>query len=234
MKKLQLALFLFAATIAKSQTNTSIVTSGGKVVGVFDNIHAAVVPVIKPDNVEGSPFISDYWNRGTVFFKKGKRADSILLKFDIVNNSLYFEQDNMTMKFIDEVSSFKFNYPDGEETKTASFKNGYPDEGAANAQTFYQVFSEGNSYHLIKFLKRVISEEYVYGGVGKKKYNAFDSWYVYDVKEKQLIQIKPGKSAITKKLKAESAKIEDLCKKNNWELKSDAELTALFNQLNQE
>jgi len=232
MRKFLMIPFLLAVSFVKAQTTASVVTSGGKVIGVFDNIHAAVIPVIKPDNVEGSQFLSDYWNRGTVYFKKGKRVDSILLRFDIVNNSLYFEQDNMTMKFIDEVSSFKFNYLDGEETKTATFKNGYPDEGAANAQSYYQIFSEGKSYHLLKYLKRVISEEYVYGGVAKKKYNAFDSWYVYDVKEKKLISIKPGKSSITKKLQAESAKIEDLCKKNNWELKSDAELTALFDQLN--
>jgi hypothetical protein len=234
MRKFLLASCLFIALFTRAQTNASVVTSAGKVVGVFENIHAAVVPVIKPDNVEGSQFLSDYWNRGTVLFKKGKRADSILLKFNIVNNSLYFEQDNLVMKFLDEVSFFQFNYRDGEEIKTAYFKNGYPDEGAANAQTFYQVFSEGSSYHLLKLLKRVLSEEYVYNGPAKRKYNAVDSWYVYDVNEKKLLPIKPGKSAIAKKLKAESAKIEDLCKKNNWELKSEYELTALFDQLNKE
>jgi hypothetical protein len=232
MKKLQFLLLLFIASFTKAQTNTSVVTSGGKVIGVFDNINAAVVPVIKPNDVEGSPYLSDYWNRGTVVFRKGKRADSILLKFDIINNSLYFEQDNLVMKFIDEVSSFQFNYLDGQETKTASFKNGYPDEGAANAQSFYQVITEGNSYHLLKYLKRIISEDYVYGGVAKKKYNVFDSWFVYDVKEKKLIQVKPGKSSITKKLTKESTRIEDLSKKNGWELKNEAELKALFDELN--
>jgi|SRR5436189_839125 len=122
--KYRLLLFsLVIASITKAQT--SVITSGGRTVGVYDNIYGAVLPVIKPDDIEGSPFLSDDWNKGTVVFKKGKRADSLPLKFDIINNKVYFRRDTMAMEFLEEVTFFLFNYYEDDALKTAYFKNGY-------------------------------------------------------------------------------------------------------------
>jgi hypothetical protein len=227
-------LFLFIVSISNAQTSTSVVTSGGRTVGVFDNIYGAVIPVIKPDNTDGSPFLSDDWNKGTVVFKKGKRADSLPLKFDIVNNKVYFKQDSLVLEFLEEVSFFRFNYQEGTALKTASFKNGYPEDGALNSATFYQVFAEGSSYHLLKHLKRIINEEYVYNDPAKSKYVVQDVWYVFDVKKMQLMQVKPNKAFLKKKLKADSDRIDELCQKNKWDLKTTEELVALFTELNKE
>lgn len=231
--RLLMILLLFTSLIS-AQTNTAVVTSGGRTVGVYDNIYGAVIPVIKPDNVDGSPFLSDDWNKGTVVFKKGKRADSLPLKFDIINNKVYFQQDSLALEFLEEVSFFRFNYHEGTVLKTASFKNGYPEEGALNSATFYQVFAEGSSFHLLKHLKRMINEEYVYNGPAKRKYVVQDIWYVYDVKKSQLIQVKPNKAFLQKKLKAESARIDELCNNNKWDLKTTDEMVALFTELNKE
>jgi len=233
--KYRLLLFLLViASITKAQTNTSVITAGGRTVGVYDNIYGAVLPVIKPDDIEGSPFLSDDWNKGTVVFKKGKRADSIPLKFDIINNKVYFKLDSLTMEFLDEISFFQFNYYEGTSLKNAYFKNGYPEEASQNSKTFYQVFVEGNSFHVLKYPKRLIREDYVYNGPPKRKYVAQDVWYVFDVKKKQLVQVKPNKSFLQKKFNAESDRIDELCRKNNWELKTTDQMIALFTELNKE
>ena len=231
----RLLLFLLLITLmAKTQTNTNVITSGGRTVGVYDNIYGAVLPVIKPDDIDGTPFFSDDWNKGTVIFKKGKKADSLRLKFDIINNKVYFKQDSLTLEFLDEVSSFRFNYYEDAELKTAFFKNGYPVDGAQTAVTFYQVLVEGNSFHLLKHLKRLIREEYVYNGPPKRKFVMQDTWYVYDVKKTQLMLVKPNKASLQKKLNAESDRIEELCKKNKWDLKTTDQMIALFTELNKE
>lgn len=234
MKNFCSLLMIINVSAASAQSNTSVVTSGGRIVGVFDNIHAAVVPVIKPDDIAGSPFLSDEWNKGTVVFRNGKRVDSILLKFDIAGNRLIFLQDSLIMFFMEEVFYFIFSYKEGSSFKTAYFKNTYPDEGAASSVTFYQVFAEGSSYHLLKLLKRTINEEYVYNGPAKRRYTPQDKWYVYDVKLSQLFPINTGKASVVKKLKPDAVRIEELCKKNKWDLKSADELTALFKELNNE
>ena len=169
-----------------------------------------------------------------LFFKKGKKSDSLSLKFDIINNKIYFKQDTFTMEFLDEVSFFRFNYHEGAALKTASFRNGYPKEDAQTATTFYQVLAEGNSFHLLKYLKRLIREEYVYNGPAKRQYVMQDVWYVFDVKKSQLMLVKPNKAFLQKKLNAVSDRIEELCRTNKWDLKTTDQMIALFTELNKE
>ena len=222
---------LLIQAIGNAQTNTAVITADGKPVGIVDNIYGAVIPVIRPANVDGSPFMCDEWNKGSVFFKKGKRADSLPIKFDLQNNLLYFQQDSLTMTFLEEISSFRFICTT-EPGKLVYFKNNYPVLGQLSPLIFYQVLIEGSSFHLLKFLNKKIVEEYAYNSPPKRKFQLMTEWYVYDVKADQMLKVKNGKSALMKKMPSAASKIEELCKKHNLQLKSEEELTKLFSLLN--
>jgi hypothetical protein len=230
---LSLLLVLQAIIFLQAQTNTGIITSDNKPVGIVENIYGKVIPVIKPPNVDGSPFFCDDWSKATVVFKRGKRADSLPVKFDLQNNLLYYKQDSFVMSFLEEVSSFRFVCSGDASNKAIFFRNNYPLTGQLTTATYFKVLAEGNAFHLLQFINKNIIEEYVYNGPAKRKYQAFEEWFVYDVKANEMLKIKLGKAPLMKKMPSVASKIDELCSRNKWQLKSEEELIKLFWILNE-
>ena len=220
-------------SITAAQTNSGVVTgAGGRPITVIDNINSMVIPTIKLSNVEGTPYFIDEWKKGDVFFKKGKRADSLSLLFNAETNQLYFKWDSLTLTFMEEVLAFRIRYAEKSEIKEAYFKSGYPVNGIYTPTTFYQVLAEGPAVQLLCLRSKKINEQYVYGGNAKKVYTAVDEWYVYEMTSGQLEKIKINKSSVEKKLPSLAARIDELCKKNSWQVKTAAEMIQLINALN--
>lgn len=234
---MQKTAFLISCTFslfANSQTSTGvIVTAGnGRPVTVVDNITGNVVPTIKNTNIEGTPYLAEEWGTGSVYFKKGKWADSLKLQFDLVENRLLFMQDGIVLEFAEEVSAFVIRYKDSEANKEAYFKNGYPGTSKEKKETYYNVIAEGANYHLIRRLAKSINETYTYNGISEKKYIAVEEWFLYDVAATSLEKVKPEKASLIKRMPKAATQIKQLCAQNKWELKSEAELVSLFNILN--
>lgn len=233
----KLHIIFFAITIISfstliAQTNTMVVTSAdGKPQNIIDNINGAVVPVVKPGNIEGSPYLGDGWGTGSVYFKKGKWADSLDLIFDLHENRIFFKQEGVILAFAEEVSAFVIRYKAGEENKEAYFKKGYPGN-KEKKETYYNIIAEGANYHLIRLLTKNINEVYTYNGISRKKYEPVEEWFLYDVNAAVLEKIKPEKNSLIKKMPQAATQIKQLCSQNQWDLKSETELISLFNILN--
>jgi hypothetical protein len=226
-------MLLLPPLVSNGQTNSGVVTgSDGQTVAVVDNIHAAVIPTIKPNNIEGSPYLGDDWGKGSVYFKKGKIVDSLTLRFNIKDNQLLFRQDGQTLYFMDEVLSFTYTYPEGGDIQEVYFKSGYPGKSREGEKIFYKVLAGGEQYELLQLPGIMIQEEYVYNGLNKRKYKPTTEWYVYAVAKKELIKVKPDKEVLEKKLPAAAARITQLCKEKKWDLKTEEGMVQLFEALN--
>jgi hypothetical protein len=218
--------------VSASQTTTQLLNSDGKMKGAINDINGAIVPTFNATDIAGNRYLGEEWNNGSVLFKKGKIADSLLLQFDLVTNNVYFKRENVMQAFLEEVEMFRF-YPSADLTaNNLVFRSGYPAYGQQEPKTFYQVLEEGENFHLLKLCAKKISEAYVYNAPAERSYIAANSFFVFDVKTGELYKINPGKKAVSKLLPAHAATIESLCKNNNWDLKTETELADLFKELN--
>lgn len=223
---------IILSVVSTAQTTTQLLSSDGKMKGAINDINGAIVPTFNATDIAGQRYLANEWNNGSVRFKKGKIADSLLLQFDLVTNSIYFKRENVMQAFIEEVDMFRF-YPSPDNNETGLvFRSGYPAYSQQPPGTFYQVLEEGNNFHLLKYRAKKIKETYVFNSTPTRSYADADAWFVFDVNTGELQKINSSKKAIQKAFPAFNDAIEQLCKKNNWNLKAEKELLQLFRELN--
>lgn len=215
-----------------AQSTTQLVSADGRMVGDVGNINGAVITTIHPKDIEGKPYLGSDWNYGTVYFKKGKRADSLLLHFDLAENKIYFKQNGLTLAFLEEVQAF-WIYPSEEITKKdLLFRSGYPSIGQQSTNSFYEVLADEGPIHLLKYTAMIITETYVYNAPARRKYIPHDDFYIYIPQSGIFQKIKLNKKSLEKELPEYSNSIESICKRNDWELKTEAEVVSLIKELN--
>lgn len=215
-----------------AQSTTQLVSADGRIIGDVGNINGAVITTIHPKDIEGKPYMGSDWNYGTVYFKKGKRADSILLHFDLVDNKIYFRQNDLTLSFLEEVEAF-WLYPSEEiKNKDLLFRCGYPSIGQQNINSFYEVMADEGPIHLLRYVSIMITESYVYNAPARRKYTPHTDLYIYTPQRKSIQKIKMNRKSLEKQLPEYASIIESLSQKNNWELKTEAEIVELVKELN--
>lgn len=223
---------LLIRSIAFSQSSTQLLSADGKVIAGIGDINGAVITTLRPNNIEGNPYIGGTWNKGAVLFKKGKKADSLLLQFDLVANKIYFKDGGFTMAFVDEVEAFLLYAAGDSVPDDMLFRKGYPVSGQLGPESFYEVLSDGPKFHLLKYRTVKISEIYVYNQQPRRKYSENAGLHLYNVSSASLQRIKPGKKNVLKLLPSLTEKIELLCKKYKWDLNTEPELAQLVKALN--
>jgi hypothetical protein len=234
MKRWLVAIHLLLYVAASAQSSTQLVFSNDKAAGVVSDISGAVVNTFRPNNIQGKPYFGEEWNKGTTYFTKGKKADSLQLQFDLTVNKIYFKRDGVILLFLDEVEAFRF-YSTGEGIPgDALFRCGYPANSKYNSSHFYEVMSDGSNFHLLKYRLTKITEGYVYNAPPNRSYKTFDELYLYNASTKEIQKIKPDKKAVLKLLPTFADKINMLCQQNNWTLKTESELKQLVALLNKE
>lgn len=195
------------------------------------DVTGRIVPAKQSVDVEGSPLLSDEWNAGKVKFRDNRRADSIQLKFNIQANKVLFLRDNTMFEFVDDVQEFTMDMWNDGKMSTVKYRSGYPATGAQDAAAFYEVLAEGTRVQLLKYTEKKILEIAVYNGPAKLQFTETTILYVYDAVTKGLKKIKAKKSSITDALPELERSIDELCKKNKWDLKSIDELKLLVQEL---
>lgn len=228
------AIGLLLPVLVSAQSPTQLVGADGKIVGALSDVNGAVVTTFRSNNVEGQPYLGAEWNKGTVYFKKGKRADSLLLQFNLEANMVYFRRNAVAMTFLEEVEAFRF-YPAGEIIPNDMlFRSGYPSYGQQGPASFYEVMADGPLFQLLKYRSTKITETYVYNGSPRRSYTTLADLYLYNITTRELRKTKADKKAFLKLLPSSSEKIDSLCQKYKWELKTEPELVQLVKALNLE
>ncbi|HMU47849.1 MAG TPA: hypothetical protein PKC72_15870 [Chitinophagaceae bacterium] len=232
MKLVLLITGTLAVLQSTAQSTTQLVSADGRMIGDVGNINGAVITTIHPKDIEGKPNLGSDWNYGTVYFKKGKRADSLLLHFDIAENKIYFKQNDVPLSFLEEVAAF-WLYPSEEiKKKDLLFRSGYPATGQHNMNSFYEVMADEGPLHLLKYRSMIITESYVYNAPARRKYIPHDDLYLFIPQSSIIQKIKMNKKSLEKQLPEYAGTIESLCEKNKWELKTEAEVVELVKELN--
>lgn len=195
------------------------------------DVTGKIVPGKQSAEVEGSPLLSDEWRSGKVKFRDNRRADSIQLKFNMQTNKVLFLRDNTMFEFVDDVQEFTMDTWNNGKMSTVKYNSGYPATAAQDTATFYEVLAEGTRVQLLRYTEKKITEIPVYSGPPKLQFTEATALYVYDEVTKNLEKVKTKKSSITEALPGLEKFINELCKKNKWELKSIDELKLLVQEL---
>lgn len=184
------------------------------------------------NTIEGSPMLADGFVTGTVKLKGNENKYSLLVNFSLVENQLFFQQENQTLKFTDPLENFSLVVKNKDATTIMNFKNGYPSVANNDENTFYQVLYDGSKIQLVKYLYKTVDEKYSYGGPTIKQYVSKYKLYVYDVASKSLNEINPSITSIEKALPNYYTSIEKCVLQNK--MKHEQEVVQLVAFLNNE
>ncbi|MBL7726428.1 MAG: hypothetical protein JNM68_02030 [Dinghuibacter sp.] len=195
------------------------------------DINGLPFPAKTAEGISGSPWLSEEWNTGSVQFAFGKRADSILLKFNLAHNKVLFRRSNDPYEFVLPVQEFRFSYSDSGTIKTAYYKSGYPDIGKNTGLSFYEMLAEGAKLHLLQYNYRKLTETYVFNGPPVFQYEPYTQLYLYDADTKTMHRIKCRKQSVTGAVPKLAEAINRLCSEKKWTLKNTEELAMLVRAL---
>jgi len=181
--------------------------------------------------VEGSPMFSTDWNLANINFKNGKITKDIPVRFNLYDNQLYFKKNDTILLFVEPVASFQFAYTDNGAKRLAYFSNGYPAVQKNTEETYYQVLVNG-PMQLLKYSYKTLVERAAYGQTSRSEYQLWQDLYAYNASTKTIVKIK-DRSSLTNAFPASAKAINDFATQKNSKLKSESDLTDLFNTLNQ-
>jgi len=183
--------------------------------------------------VAGSSLLNDNWGDGKVLLRNGFTLKNLELQFDLFKNELHFRKNNIVYLFVDSIKEFSMQFKDSLELYSVVFRSGYPGIQKKTDAAFYKVVADGSKVQLLNYESKEVRESYEYLGPMRKEYQQKDEYFVYDVKAGELKSINLKKSSLLKNMPAFADSINAFAGKTNYKLKSEKELTELFNFLNQ-
>lgn len=181
--------------------------------------------------VAGTPWLSMDWGKGYVQLLNGKRADSILMNFDLEYHRPMYTYAGAVYEFRDSVQEFKFDYVENSVQKTAFFKSGYPAASRHKASTLYQVLAEGPKYELLKYSDKKSRERRDYNGPMKIHYELYSELYIYNSATQTMRKIQNKLSSVIKALPAREKDINKICREKNLSLKTEEQVALLIGSL---
>lgn len=222
---------LLACTTVHAQAQLGRIPLHASGLVYFADINGKITPASQGSDIGGTPLLSEEWNTGTVKFSNGRIAGNVPLKFNIEYNILTFLRDSVAYEFVDNVQEFSFSIEKNKQATTVTYRNGYPAAGKLNPATFYEVVAEGPRVQLLSHTLKRITETFVMNSPPKRQYVNVPSYYLFDSATQRIQKIKLKKSSITDALPGLEKRIEELCGKDNWDLKSEEELRLLVQAL---
>ena len=195
------------------------------------NLGSALVNKIKPDDVEGTPLLSEEWAKGTIKLRNNKQVNDVLLQYNLEHSVLYFSKDSSTrFEFAERILEFSFTAVMKDKPESFVFRSNYPTNGKFNDRTFYRVMGEGAKFHFLKYCYKTIQENFGFDKNVKRNYLYKEEWFLYDVQLKTFHPIS-NKKSILAALPQYRDQIEALCDKNKWALKDAGQIAELVKQL---
>lgn len=206
--KLLLALCCFCTVTARAQQ-----------LSTYSHMDGMAVKEVKPEDVEGSPFLNDDWQQGALTTDKGQGFTDVMLKYDIHNDQLLFRgADGQPMAFADGVKTFTLG--------KAVYANGFPAVGAQGSRSYYQVLADGK----VKLLKRtgkIIEETKSYGSTtSSRSFRKVEAYFIF--KDDKMETFKPDKKSVTALLADKATQISAYADSHKINYKNDSDLGALF------
>lgn len=114
----------------------------------------------KYENLTGSPYLTDNWTSGEIKLADGKTVKHDKLKYNQVEDELYFYQDDKVYEFTPKVIAFTLLTPNGNKTFLLKDKD-------AKISGYFEVLSEGK-ISLLKKTRKIIIEAKGYNSATKE------------------------------------------------------------------
>lgn len=222
MKKLFLLIILSAGLDAAAQRiidlsnpeNVDIIRQNFYIVGneSFSNLQYVKV-------IEGSPFYSDNWMKGTVYFDDGTGYTGLYLKIDMLKGDIHFRAEDDKAMIIqaklkevvltDTVTGKSHHFMNSASWKNNDIYNGW-----------YQLLVKGNA-SLYKLNRKIMRENKLYGSSTTEQQIETKPQYVLVYKE-AVYPVKKWKE-LPEILKDKKSDIANFIKDKDMEGKTDAD-----------
>lgn len=194
----------------------------------FGDVKRTPLTVIKYTDVEGNPYLYDFWVKGKVTLKNGKSYSNDSLKYDLIDDKLIFKNDDGTlMHFAEPVKSFDLLSKD---QTILHFRNGLPVTNGLNPESYFQIIYDGK-VPLFKRTGKFVTESKQYSSASSTK--LFNTTYsYYSLQNGVLTKIPLNKKTIINLFGIEEQQLNDYLKQEKIDFKKDADLNKLFTYFN--
>lgn len=171
------------------------------------------------EGVEGSPYFNKEWLSGQVVFTSGKEAKMDFLRYDMLEDKLFFSDEKKVAEFgfVDQIRAFTI--------RGAVFQNNFPSIGNFNAENYYQVIAKGK-FSLLKKEENTIGERTAYGTPSARYFKKNTKYYIFD--GGKMTVVKTDSKSLAEALGVKKEDIEKFAKENKLDLKNDVELKTVF------
>ncbi|RZK41460.1 MAG: hypothetical protein EOO90_11175 [Pedobacter sp.] len=176
--------------------------------------------------MDGSPYLSEKWQNGTVIFASGKIVKDVALKYDQVKDELLFSgKDNEEYYFNEAVAEFTLK---GENDKISVFKNGFPVLKNLTKNSFYEILVDGEVKLLKKNIKTINESKEFNSATTTRSIEENLSYYIF--KANSLVQLKKGdlKSLASALDPQKSEAIIEFARNNKLNLNKEEDLKKLL------
>ncbi len=228
MRLLLLSLYMAFTINGSAQLVTTNIGPNGE---TLFNLGSTLVNKIKPDDVEGTPLLSEEWTKGIIKLRNNKQVNNVLLQYNLENSILYFSKDSVTrFEFAERILEFSFEATVKEKAELFVFRSNYPANAKFNDFTFYRVMCEVPKLQFLKYCYKTIQENFGFDKNIKRNYLYKEEWFLYDNLLKVFHPVN-NKKSIMAALPQYRDQIERICDKNKWTLKTDEQMIQLIKMI---
>lgn len=207
------------AQIAISESSVALQFNDGRI--------ATIATDMNNSKIDGTPYLTDEWSKGVVNLADGRTYKDVTLKYDLLKDVLYFQNDKkQVLTFVKPVSEFVINYIGDDQEQVKHYKSGFANIQGYTAQNFFEVLVEGKAQLLKKQHKFIESESGAGLGPTTQKYSSTDMYYI--VMDGKASAIKRDKKSVLQFLGDKQNELSAYIKSNDLDMKKDADLAKVI------
>ena len=165
------------------------------------------------DDVHGSPYLYEEWNKGSLILVDGRTFDNYLFRYDAFHQTLHFKAGNDSLEVIDPVAEFTLL----SSQKDSVYKYRFVTSSRfwkKDPNVFYEVLYEDEQGMLLKKNKKIVTRNTGnLPGMGEKKFFDLElTHYYFDKSSKKLDKLKLDGSNLLALLNAEDLRDKIIAK----------------------
>jgi hypothetical protein len=198
----------------------------------LQDIQGNLIRGVKYTDVNGNPYLTEQWTKGTVLLKNGRKYANVQLRYDLVGDEVLFknEKSQQMMSFTDPVIEFQLNTDSENTASPMIFRSGYVSDDGVGAKAYFQVLCDLGVKLLKKQVKVIIETKEYSSATSTKNFSESTSYYLY--KNNKAVKIRKDKKQIFSVLGNQTDALEKFIKDNNLNLKNESDLIRLVAHYN--
>jgi hypothetical protein len=182
-------------------------------------------------DIQGSPFLFDNWQKGTVRLRNGTVHTSLDLKYDQVADELIFlSPTGQEQKFADRVAEFTLPAAQGGSHR---FFSGFAPIDGARESSFYELVADGPTRLLKRTTKKIVEERAPNSNILKiRQVRQHVKYYVALPDQQKLTLVRKDQKSVLTAFSNRRSEVEQYLKTQGLNLKEEQDLVKLTNYYN--